>query len=190
MLSSRILQGVICLSWKTQLWHFCMKALSLWEAASRSALSAPSSSPDYSATLEHHPKRTTVPAANLPLCSREQSNSPKLQVTGNSPGLLQHRNSLERACDPRGLLTWEARIPPPLITVGSTKPDSNLSPLIHNMSQWFFTLPFIFVSFLWIWFQMLENSLLSASFPSRLSLPCLIVFHFQTRPLFSFQPLF
>lgn len=56
MFSSRILQGAICLSWKTQLWHFCMKTLPPWEAADcqPSLLLA--------AALTRQPPWTTIPS--------------------------------------------------------------------------------------------------------------------------------
>lgn len=73
-----------------------------------------------------------LPAENFSLCSRKQSNSLKLWVTGSLAGLLQHRKSPGRVCNLRGWLTWGAGIPLPPATAGSTKPDPSLPSLIHT----------------------------------------------------------
>lgn len=95
-----------------------------------SARPTPGTSPYRPATPGQHPqpdpRNRGLPAANRPLCSRQQSSSPTPSVTGSFPGLPQCRNSLGRGCDLRGLLRRGAGIPPAPATAGSTNPDPSL----------------------------------------------------------------
>jgi len=177
-----------------------MKTLPPWEAASHQPFPC-----GHQSFLASHARTASqasngahgnqgLPAVNLSLYSREQSCSLKLRVSGSLLGLLQCRNSPGRCCEPRGMLTWGTWMPPATGCSGQhkTRPQPPfLSPHSGcNRSRSSLTLLFIFVSFLGTGFQTFENSPLSTSFPSCLSSQCLIMFHFQTRSPFPFQPLF
>lgn len=121
MFSSQTLQGAICLSWKTQLWHFCMKTLPPWEAAGHQPFLLPA------AALTRQPPWNTTPRRQQSLqelgaaCSKAFS---LLKRAKQFPKAASHRelamvaaapleggSPLERVWDQRGLFTWGAQIP-------------------------------------------------------------------------------
>lgn len=198
--SSWILQGDISLSWKTQRWHFCVKTLPAWEAASRQPFPRPAPA------LTGQPPRDSIPSQQQrpwelgAACSGSFS---LLKRAKQFPKAASHREFARVAGAqklPRKGLRPErdapkgSRDPPATGCSGQHRTWPQL-PFPHphqgrNSSRSSLNLLFTFVPFLGTGFQMFESSPLSTSFPSGLSLQCLIVFHFQTRSPFPFQSLF